>query len=75
MRLKTLVRLGVRETCGAYARTTGKPCQAKLLFKGGRCKLHGGLSTGPRTAEGKRRALLALQRGWLKWREKMKTSR
>ena len=39
--------------CGAYARTTGNPCQAKALVNG-RCKNHGGMSTGPRTAEGKK---------------------
>ena len=38
--------------CGAYARSTGQPCQAKALANG-RCKNHGGMSTGPRTAEGK----------------------
>lgn len=31
--------------CGAYARTTGKPCQ-KPPMANGRCRLHGGLSTG-----------------------------
>ena len=36
----------------AYARSTGQPCQAKALANG-RCKNHGGMSTGPRTAEGK----------------------
>ena len=39
--------------CGAYARSTGQPCQAKALANG-RCRLHGGLSTGPRTKAGKR---------------------
>jgi hypothetical protein len=39
--------------CEAHARTTGNPCQAKALTNG-RCKNHGGMSTGPRTAEGKR---------------------
>ena len=38
--------------CGAYARTTGNPCQAKALTNG-RCKNHGGLSTGPKTQEGR----------------------
>ena len=38
--------------CGAYARSTGKPCQAKALTNG-RCKLHGGMSTGPKTPEGR----------------------
>jgi len=39
--------------CGAYARSTGNPCLGRSL-KNGRCKLHGGLSTGPKTLEGKK---------------------
>lgn len=39
--------------CGAYARSTGQPCKAKTLANG-RCKNHGGLSTGPRTLEGRK---------------------
>ena len=31
--------------CGAYARTTGEPCK-RFARKNGRCKLHGGASTG-----------------------------
>lgn len=38
--------------CGAFARSTGKTCRAKALANG-KCKNHGGLSTGPRTLEGK----------------------
>jgi hypothetical protein len=38
--------------CEAYARTTGNPCQAKALTNG-RCKNHGGMSTGPKTQEGR----------------------
>jgi hypothetical protein len=41
------------QRCGAFARSTGQSCQAKALANG-RCKNHGGMSTGPRTAEGKR---------------------
>jgi len=41
-----------KKQCGAHARTTGAPCRAKAL-PNGRCKLHGGMSTGPRTIEGK----------------------
>ncbi|WP_408594924.1 HGGxSTG domain-containing protein [Limnohabitans sp.] len=41
-----------KQTCGAYARSTGNPCQAKALSNG-RCKNHGGMSTGPTTVEGK----------------------
>ena len=42
-----------KKRCGAYARSTGAPCRAKAL-PNGRCKLHGGLSTGPKTIEGRR---------------------
>lgn len=38
--------------CGAYARSTGHPCKAKALSNG-RCRNHGGLSTGPKTLEGR----------------------
>lgn len=42
-------------TCGATTRT-GTPCKRRDLYRSGRCKLHGGLSTGPRTVKGKRRS-------------------
>lgn len=32
--------------CGAYARSTGNPCRRFGNKKNGRCKLHGGRSTG-----------------------------
>lgn len=38
--------------CEAHARTTGNPCQAKALANG-RCGRHGGLSSGPKTLEGR----------------------
>ncbi len=44
-------------TCGATTRA-GTPCKRKDLYRSGRCKLHGGLSTGPKTLEGKRRSAL-----------------
>lgn len=37
--------------CGAKARKTGEPCQSPAMSNG-RCRMHGGASTGPRTAEG-----------------------
>lgn len=40
--------------CGAKTRK-GPPCRLKATYASGRCKLHGGLSTGPRTEEGKER--------------------
>ena len=41
-----------KKQCGAHARTTGAPCKAKAL-PSGRCKLHGGMSTGPKTLKGR----------------------
>ena len=51
----------VNSICGAYARTTGNPCLGRSL-KNGRCKLHGGLSTGSKTLEGKKRLAEATQK-------------
>jgi hypothetical protein len=42
-----------KNKCGAYARSTGQPCQAKALTNG-RCKNHGGMSTGPKTSSGRK---------------------
>ncbi|MCE4510319.1 HGGxSTG domain-containing protein [Xanthomonas hortorum] len=44
-------------TCGARRHRDGKPCQAKSEPGKRRCRFHGGRSTGPRTTEGKARAL------------------
>ncbi len=39
-------------TCGAKTRA-GTPCKRSDLYSSGRCKFHGGLSTGPTTETGK----------------------
>jgi len=43
--------------CGAKTRA-GTPCKLKAIYINGRCKWHGGRSTGPRTAAGKKRSAL-----------------
>ena len=48
------------QRCGAHARSTGKPCVARALANG-RCRNHGGMSAGPKTTEGKARALANLK--------------
>ena len=53
--------------CGAYARSTGRPCRAPGNGRGGRCKLHGGMSTGPRAAEGLKRLEEAVKARWRAW--------
>ena len=46
----------INGTCGAYSRSTGKPCKMMSVKPGGRCRIHGGLSTGPRTIEGRKQS-------------------
>lgn len=41
--------------CGAKTRA-GTPCKLRSICLNGRCKLHGGLSTGPKTKKGKARS-------------------
>ena len=51
----TIDELKRRQFCGARTRA-GTPCKRRDLYWSGRCRLHGGLSTGPRTEEGKAKA-------------------
>ena len=41
--------------CGARTRA-GTPCKRRDIYASGRCRLHGGLSTGPMTKAGKVRS-------------------
>jgi hypothetical protein len=47
--------------CGARTRS-GRPCMRKVVLGKKRCPNHGGLSTGPRTPEGRARSLANLHR-------------
>jgi hypothetical protein len=49
--------------CGARTRA-GTPCKRTDLCASGRCKLHGGRSTGPRTEGGRKRARSNLALRW-----------
>ena len=44
-----------QEFCGAKTRA-GTPCKRKDLYTNGRCRLHGGLSTGPKNKKGKKQS-------------------
>lgn len=66
--------------CGAKCRD-GHACRAPAVWdkqqncpRNGRCKLHGGKSTGPRTPEGKARIAEAQRERWQQWRAAMKDS-
>jgi hypothetical protein len=50
--------LQLASRCGARARTTGCPCRAPAMANG-RCRMHGGCSTGPVTPEGMTRMTAA----------------
>lgn len=50
-----------RVPCGASKHRDGKPCRAMSEPGKRRCKWHGGCSTGPRTDEGKAKALANLK--------------
>ena len=56
--------------CGAKTRS-GHPCRKPTLKRKRRCRLHGGASTGPKTAEGKARIANAqFKHGkYVNWRE------
>ena len=56
-----------RPRCGARTRK-GVPCLVRVEPGKRRCRFHGGLSTGPRTAEGKARIAAAQRRRWAEWR-------
>lgn len=54
--------------CGARTRK-GTPCKAKALQGKTRCRFHGGLSTGPKTPEGRERIAAAQRKRWAEWRQ------
>lgn len=63
-----------RPLCRAYCRSTGKPCQARVVINpktkrpiNGHCRMHGGLSTGAKTEEGRKKCAAAARRGMLNY--------
>lgn len=52
-----------RQPCSARTRK-GAPCRAMAINGKGRCKFHGGMSTGPRTPEGRARIADAQRKRW-----------
>src|SRR6266508_6371208 len=54
-RLDALAKANAAPRCGARSKRTGLPCCAAAM-PNGRCRVHGGKSTGPRTPEGLERS-------------------
>ena len=53
--------------CGAHCRTTGEPCKNPTMANGsGRCRMHGGRSTGPKPKHGRDSRRTRVTRRWLK---------
>lgn len=50
-----------RVRCGAKRHRDGLPCQALSVPGKKRCRFHGGMSTGPKTPEGRAKALANLR--------------
>ena len=50
---KALEALKLAPKCGAHARTTGNPCK-NASMPNGRCRMHGGRSTGRPVTHGQR---------------------
>lgn len=59
-----------RLCCGARRKRDGEPCEGGVVPGRTRCRFHGGMSTGPRTPEGKARSFDNLRQ----WRERMKAT-
>ena len=56
------------KTCGAITRK-GTPCRMNAILGKGRCKYHGGLSTGPTTKDGRARIAEAQRNRWRNFRQ------
>jgi len=58
---KTSNPMQLAPRCGAHARTTGKPCQSPAMANG-RCRMHGGKSTGRPVIHGRYTKVAIAQR-------------
>lgn len=53
----------------AARRKKGGQCIIRTIFPNGRCRYHGGLSTGPKTADGRERIAAAQRIRWSQFRD------
>ena len=70
-----VLRLPKGARCGAWAKSRKRPCLAPAIPNGtGRCRCHGGLSTGCRTEAGRKRISEAQKRRWARWKAQVRES-
>ncbi len=62
------------QRCGAKTRA-GSPCKRPAIMQKGRCRLHGGRSTGPRSEEGRARIVAANLKHGQRTKEKLSENR
>ena len=63
-----ILRMPKNLRCGAYARSTGKPCKAQAIPGGYRCKNHGGA---PKSETGRQNIIEGQRRRWERWRAEL----
>ena len=66
---KTSAYFPENDICGAKTRA-GTPCKKPPVSGKLRCRLHGGLSTGPKSSEGRQRCSIAMKKRWTTYRSK-----
>jgi hypothetical protein len=64
-----------KQRCGAKLHRKLAACRRWPVLGRTRCRLHGGMSTGARTPEGKARVLAALIEGRQRWLEEMRAKK
>lgn len=64
--LKARAVLAALPRCTATSRQTGEPCKLPGLGAGGKCRFHGGASTGRPSTHGRTTKQAMLERDWLR---------
>jgi hypothetical protein len=64
-----------KQRCGARVRHRHGFCRNRPVPGKERCRLHGGLSTGAITEDGKARSLAAMREGWERWLEETRAKK
>lgn len=65
LNVKTMTCYKINTKCRVKTKSTGLPCKNEGIYPSGRCKYHGGRSTGPRTEAGKKKsAQNGFKKGW-----------
>src|SRR5262245_8349995 len=65
-----------KRICGAQLRRKpGRHCRRYCAPNKTRCRLHGGLSTGPKFPDAKERSLAAANAGLARWRDRMRRAK